>query len=265
MFHLVITFLFAANLSSAEPNSFVDHYISFYQSTFQRLLELEEKIDGLDHSSRLKIRDRKKSYPTQYPGKSILLEDPVLLHAVISERKRLEKQQTFIEEVSKSPRLSSQFEKQLAADFLSLEVNNIIFLYIEHLSDFLSGKKTVNSKTDLETKKILAATLTALYFSKENKKKMALFDQEVLKHTQKTLNSTLRQIYEVIGPFDKDLLPLETGNFSVKKEKQIEQERLEKTKKLLALIERLSQILLKSNRAYWDEYQYNVLKASKSN
>lgn len=261
MFHLVIIFLFAAGLSSAEPTSFVDHYISFYRSTFQRLLELEEKIDGLNHSSRLKIGDRKKSYPTDYRGKSILLYDPILLHAIITERKRLEKQQTFIEEVSKSPRLAKQFEKKLAADFLSLEVNNIIFLYVEHLSDYLSGRKKVKSKTDVETKKVLAATLAALYFSKENKAKMAFFNPEVLEHTQKTLNSTLRQIYDVIGPFDKDLLPLQTGKFSVKKRK----ERLEKTKKLLTLIERLSQILLKTNRAYWDEYQYNVLKASKSN
>lgn len=265
MFHLVIISLFAASLLRAEPNSFVDHYISFYHSTFQRLIELEEKIDGLDHSSRLKIADRKKSYPTNHQGKSILLYDPILLHAIITERKRLEKQQPFIEEVSKSPRLAKQLEKNLAADFLSLEFNNIIFIYVEHLSDFLSGRKKINSKTDIETKKVLAATLAALYFSKENKEKMAFYNPDVIKYTRKHSHSLIALVLEVIGPLDEDLLSPQNGRLSQKQRKKVEKENFDKTKSLISLIERLSQILLKSNRPFWDEYQYNVLRASKGN
>lgn len=265
MHRLALIIVLAASGLTADPNSYFDHYLSFYHNTFQRLIELEEKIDGLDPTTRSRIGDRKKNYPSQFSGKSILLEDPVLIHAVITERKRLEQQQSFIAEISRSPRLKQQFEKQLATDFLALEVNNIIFLYVEHLSDFLSGRRKVKANTESETNRILAATLTALYFSQENKKQMAFFNPEVLKHTQKEFGSTLDLIYESIGPLKADLIPAQVSTSSKRTALNQDKERLEKTKKLLALVDRLGQILLKSNRPLWDEYQYNVLKASKKN
>lgn len=265
MYRLALIIILAASSLQAVSNSYFDHYISFYHNTLQRLIDLEEKIDGLDPSSRSQIGDRKQHYPSHFSGKSVLLEDPVLIHAIITERKRLEKQKSFIEEISRSPQLFRHFEKQLAADFLALEVNNIVFLYVENLSDFLSGRRNIKANSDLETTRILAATLTALYFSRENKKQMAFFNPDVLKHTKKDFGSTLGLVYDSIGSIEEDLIPMQVATNSQKIALKQEKDRLEKTKKLLLLIDRLGKILLKSNRPLWDEYQYNVLKASKKN
>jgi len=262
---LLFILLSAHSLKALESVSYLPNYISLYHATFKKLIEIENRVDGLDESTRDLIGDRKKKYPVSEPEKRFLLPDPALLHAIITERKRLEKESTLIDELTSSKTLSKHLEKKIAADFLALEITNIIIVYTDYLTDYLSGKRKHPPGADLETIQVLAATLTGLHFSKENKKSMAIFNPDVLRQSQTDSMTLLKAVYQGIGKQDEDLIGNPPPHLSKKETSLFEKERLKKTKSLIDMIGYLSQTLLISNKAQWDEYQYNVLKASKKN
>jgi len=259
---LLFIFLISHSLRCLESVSYLPDYISLYHSTFKKLIEIENRVDGLDEATRDLIGDRKKKYPVSKPEKRFLLQDPALLHAIITERKRLEKEGPLIDELTQSKTLSKHLEKKIAADFLALELTNILIVYTDYLTDYFSGKREHPPGADLETIQILAATLTGLHFSKENKNSMAIFNAEVLKHSQNDSMTLLKVVYQGIGKKEEDLIGNPSPHLSKKERSMFEKERLNKTKSLIDMIRHLSQTLLISNKAQWDEYQYNVLKAS---
>jgi len=266
MRNLILVILISVHsLRAAESVSYLPSYISLFHATLDRLIELETRIDGLDESTRDLIGDRKKKYPVSGSEKRFLLQDPALLHAIITERKRLEKQTELIDELIRSKTLSKQLEKKIAADYLALEITNLIIIYTDYLTDFLSGRRKHPPGANIETIQILAATLTGLQFSKENKKTMAFFNPEVLKHSQNESISLLKTVYQGIGQQDEDLIGTPPPHLSKMETSAFEKKRLKQTIALIEMIGQLSQTLLISNKAQWDEYQYNVLKASKKN
>jgi len=260
----LLTFFISCSLTLAtEPVPYLSDYLFLFHTNFKRALELENQIDGLTDEARALIGDREQNYSIPFKGKSKLIDDPKLLNAVITERKRLEKLAPLIDEITRSAFLRKQLQKKIAADFLALEINNIVLIYTEYLNDYLSGRRKGAADFDLDTLKILAATLTGLHFSKEKKQKMAFFNPEVLKYTQKNSQSVLEIVYEGIGTKDEDFIISIPEGSKKSLITKLEQERLQKTQKLLNSIEKLSQIILISNKSLWDEYQYRVMKAAK--
>lgn len=251
----------------ATPSSvpYLNDYLLLYKTAFNEVIELETKVDGLTEQTRKKINDRLREYPTKFKGKSVLIEDPNLLHAVITERKRLEKLKPLIEQLERSPGLASQLKEQLAADFFALEISNIILIYTGYLSDYQSGRRTSQVVLPPESMKIMAATLTALHFSKRRKQTMAFYHPLVLKSLKKEAAVALGVVLEGLGPQNEDLITEIRAEAPLKERKKLEKIRFLKTQELLNCIDKIGKMLLITNKSLWDEYQYHVIKAQREN
>jgi hypothetical protein len=256
--HIHFLLIFFPLLAHGEQNLF-ERYEALHISTLQRLVTLENKIDGLSDEFRTLLKDRKRSYEVSFKGKGKLLDAPALTLAVITERKRLEKEDAFLDELRKSPLLAKQLEKKLASNLLALETTNIVITFVEFLDEYNRGEKLVPGAKDPEVMKVLAGTLTALVYSKSKKEKMAMADPSVIRLISGDSQQTLRIVDSGLGRMNEDTLFFIPEEVSKKEQKKLEYQRLKKTKKLVEMIEQLGTIISVANKSLSDEYQYHVL------
>jgi hypothetical protein len=243
--------------------SLFEQYEKLQRSALQRYLTLEDKADGLTSDFRNLLGDRKIKNPGDFREKGKTLPDPQLLQAVIVERKRLENETSFIEELRNSPLLVKQFEKKIAANLLMLEASVVLLTYAEYLDEFNRGVRKLpkpSNQNDIGTMKVLAATLTAFDYPKIRKTQMALSNSQILSLVPKESQATLKLIEMGLGKMTEDSLLMVDAKTSSSKRKQLEVERLERTHKLISLMDKLSISLIVANRGLFDEYQYRILK-----
>jgi hypothetical protein len=243
--------------------SLFEQYEKLQRSALQRYLTLEDKADGLTSDFRNLLGDRKIKNPGDFREKGKTLPDPQLLQAVIVERKRLENETSFIEELRNSPLLVKQFEKKIAANLLMLEASVVLLTYAEYLDEFNRGVRKLpkpSNQNDIGTMKVLAATLTSFDYPKIRKTQMALSNSQILSLVPKESQATLKLIEMGLGKMTEDSLLMVDAKTSSSKRKQLEVERLERTHKLISLMDKLSISLIVANRALFDEYQYRILK-----
>jgi DNA-binding Lrp family transcriptional regulator len=223
------------------------------------LVTLENKIDGLSDEFRTLLKDRKRSYEVSFKGKGKLLDSPTLTIAIITERKRLEKEEAFLEDLRKSPLLAKQLEKKLASNLLALETTNIVISFVEFLDEYNRGEKQIPGAKDPEVMKVLAGTLTALSYSKSTKEKMALADPSIVQLVPSDSQRTLRMVDSGLGKMSEDTLFFIPEGISKKDQNRLEYQRLKKTKKLVEMVEQLATVISVANKSLSDEYQYHVL------
>lgn len=256
---LILLFLFLPSISFCEP-AFLQTYENLHISTLRRLVNVENKIDGMSEEFRGKLNDRKQSYEVDFKGPGKILSEPTLTIAIITERKRLEKEESFMGELKKNPFLAKQLERKIAANLLALEATNILITFVEFLDEYNRGVKPFKGPPDIEVMKVLAGTHTALTYSKATKEKMALADPEILKVAKAdSPNNILKLIESGLGKMNEDTLFLIPSNISKNEQKQLELKRLKKTKDLVSMIDSLAQAITVANKSLGDEYQYHVL------
>ncbi len=256
--HHLFLLIFVPLVAFGEQDLF-QRYEALHASTLQRLVTLENKIDGLSDEFRTLLKDRKRSYEVSFKGKGKLLDSPTLTIAIITERKRLEREEAFLEDLRKSPLLAKQLEKKLASNLLALETTNIVITFVEFLDEYNRGEKQIPGAKDPEVMKVLAGTLTALSYSKSNKEKMALADPAVVQLVPSDSQNTLRMVDSGLGKMSEDTLFFIPEGVSKKDQNKLEYQRLKKTKKLVEMVEQLAKIISVANKSLSDEYQYHVL------
>ena len=256
--HHLFLLIFVQVLAFGEQELF-HRYEALHASTLQRLVTLENKIDGLSDEFRTLLKDRKRSYEVSFKGKGKLLDSPTLTIAIITERKRLEKEEAFLEDLRKSPLLAKQLEKKLASNLLALETTNIVITFVEFLDEYNRGEKQIPGAKDPEVMKVLAGTLTALSYSKSTKEKMALADPSIVQLVPSDSQRTLRMVDSGLGKMSEDTLFFIPEGISKKDQNKLEYQRLKKTKKLVEMVEQLATVISVANKALSDEYQYHVL------
>ncbi|NBX75764.1 MAG: hypothetical protein EBQ92_04355 [Proteobacteria bacterium] len=234
-------------------------YETLHASTLQRLVSLENKTDGLSDEFRALLKDRKRVYEVSFKGKGKLLDSPTLTIAIITERKRLEKEEAFLEDLRKSPLLAKQLEKKLASNLIALEATNIVVTFAEFLDQYNRGEKPIPEPRDPEVMKVLAGTLTALAYSKSKKETMALANPSLLRLSSTTSQETLDLINSGLGKMNEDTLFFIPEGLSKKEQNKLEFQRLKKTKKLITMVEELATMISIANKPLSDEYQYHVL------
>jgi len=249
----------AVAVIGADESTLFQKYEALHASTLQRLVVLENKIDGISEEVRTLLKDRKRAYAVEFKDKGKLLADPVLTNAIITERKRLEKEETFLQDLRKSPVLAKQMERKLASNLLALEATNVLLTFTEFLDEYNRGIKAFPGPKDLEVMKVLAGTHTALSYPKKIKEQMALADPAILKLSQSETESTLKIIESGLGKMNEDtLFPIPAGT-SKKEQSKLDIQRLKKTKQLIKMVEQLSTIISVANKSLSDEYQLHVL------
>jgi hypothetical protein len=256
--HHLFLLIFVQVLAFGEQELF-HRYEALHASTLQRLVTLENKIDGLSDEFRILLKDRKRSYEVSFKGKGKLLDSPTLTIAIITERKRLEKEEAFLEDLRKSPLLAKQLEKKLASNLLALETTNIVITFVEFLDEYNRGEKQIPGAKDPEVMKVLAGTLTALSYSKSTKEKMALADPSIVQLVPSDSQRTLRMVDSGLGKMSEDTLFFIPEGISKKDQNRLEYQRLKKTKKLVEMVEQLATVISVANKSLSDEYQYHVL------
>lgn len=243
--------------------SLFDQYQKLHRNALERYLNLEDKADGLTSEFRNLLGDRKVKSSGGVQEKGKTLPDPKLLQAVIVERKRLENEKAFIEELSKSPLLIKQFEKKLASNLLLIEASIIVLTYAEYLDEFNRGVRKLpqpSTQDDVGIMKVLAATLTAFDYTKNRKLQMAFSNPRILSLVPKESQSTLKLIEAGLGKMNEDSLLNVDNKIGGPQRKKLEGERLDRTQNLISLIDKLSVSFIIANRSLFDEYQYHVLK-----
>jgi len=256
--HHLFLLIFVQVLAFGEQELF-HRYEALHASTLQRLVTLENKIDGLSDEFRTLLKDRKRSYEVSFKGKGKLLDSPTLTIAIITERKRLEREEAFLEDLRKSPLLAKQLEKKLASNLLALETTNIVITFVEFLDEYNRGEKQIPGAKDPEVMKVLAGTLTALSYSKSTKEKMALADPSIVQLVPSDSQRTLRMVDSGLGKMSEDTLFFIPEGISKKDQNRLEYQRLKKTKKLVEMVEQLATVISVANKSLSDEYQYHVL------
>jgi hypothetical protein len=259
MNHTLLLLLFLFQLLAFGEQPLLQRYEALHNSTLQRLVLLENKIDGLSDEFRSLLKDRKRSYDVSFKGKGKLLDSPSLTLAIITERKRLEKEEAFLDEVRKSPLLAKQLQKKIASNLLALETTNIVITFVEFLDEYNRGEKRVTGAKDPEVMKVLAGTLTALAYSKSKKEKMALSDPSIIQLIPDDSQQTLKRVSSGLGKMDEDTLFFIPEGLTKNEQTKLEYQRLKKTKKLVEMIEQLSTMISIANKSLIDEYQYHVL------
>lgn len=260
-------------ISESLSSDIFSKYEELRKKTLTRLINLENRIDGLNPEFRELLGDRKDKYQTDFTGTGKPLPNPLLHYAVITERKRLENEEVFIRELSQSPLLVKQYTRKIASNLLVLETTNLLVTYVEYLDQYNRGERNLKTATrniashsvptiqmDTDIMKVLAATLTALDYSKEKKASLAFNNPRITSLNPQETEATKKLIEAGLGPWDRDsLLGL---NSSVSKPEQAEQEkkRLKQTKDLVSMLEGLASAFAVANKALGDEYQYKVLK-----
>ncbi|NBW98075.1 hypothetical protein EBR03_00745 [bacterium] len=248
--------------SSLSPEELYQKYEKLQNTTLERLVRLENRIDGLTDEFRAVLGDRKQKYPSDLKGPGKLLFDPKLIHVIISERKRLEKESKFQKELLQNPSLIRQYQKKLASDLLALETSSILITFTEYLDQYSRGERTLEKKVaeDPELLKVLAATHTALDYSHINKKNKAFTDPRVLGLLKPEDQKSLIQLLESgLGKMGEDPLPLSSSKVSASQRTEIDQVRFKKTRSLLNMLDQIAATLLIANKPYIDEYQYRIL------
>jgi len=264
---------------SAEPQAdliaqeIFSRYQQLRENTLQRLINLENRIDGLTPEFRELLGDRKKVYPTDFKGTGKPLLNPLLHYSIITERKRLENESSFMNELSQSPLLIKQYSKKLASNLLVLETTNILATFVEYLDQYNRGERGFPSSPralastgtpitpgDGEIIKVLAGTLTAIDYSKEKKASLALTQERITSLNPEESKATLKLIESGLGPWNQDSLPPVEKTLSKAEQQLQETRRLERTKDLVKMVEGLASAFSVANKALGDEYQYRVLK-----
>lgn len=256
---LLFLFIFFVPFLGASESSLIQRYDLLHASSLQRLVVLENKIDGISDEVRALLKDRKRTYSVDFKEKGKVLDEPMLTNAVITERKRLEKEEAFLEEVRKSPVLAKQLERKIASNLVALEATNILVTFVEFLDEYNRGVKIFPGPKDPEVMKVLAATRTALIYSKTTKEQMALADPQIIKLCQTESDVILKLLNSGLGNQSEDtLLPIPDS--TTRKERQrLELQRLKKTKNLIKMIDQLATLISLANKPLSDEYQYHVL------
>lgn len=231
---------------------------------------MENKSDGLSEEFRNILGDRKLKVTTQFSEKGKVLPDINLLQAMITERKRLEADSIFIDELGKSPLLIKQFEKKICSNLLLLEASIVMLTYIEYLDEFNRGVRKLpkarrniahkNLDEDVRLMKVLSATLTAFDYSKMRKSQMALSNTGILAMNPKESKDILSIIESGLGKMNEDTLITIPDSLPNNEKKQLEDLRLKNTKKLVKMIDRLAKSFIVANKAQLDDYQYHILK-----
>jgi len=239
--------------------SLLQRYELLHNSSLQRLVLLENKIDGLSEEFRSLLKDRKRAYDVSFKGKGRLLDFPSLTNAIITERKRLEKEESFIEDLKKSPLLAKQLERKLASNLLALETTNMVITFVEFLDAYNRGEKPMPLPRDPEVMKVLAGTWTALTYSKSKKETLALADPSLWALVPSESQETLKLVTTGLGKMNEDTLFSFPERISKKEQTKLEYQRLKKTKALVEMIERLATMISIANKPLSDEYQYHVL------
>jgi len=247
-----------------------NQYQSLHQQTLVRYFEVENKSDGLSEEFRNILGDRKLKVTTQFSEKGKVLPDINLLQAMITERKRLEADSIFIDELGKSPLLIKQFEKKICSNLLLLEASIVMLTYIEYLDEFNRGVRKLpkarrniahkNLDEDVRLMKVLSATLTAFDYSKMRKSQMALSNTGILAMNPKESKDILSIIESGLGKMNEDTLITIPDSLPNNEKKQLEDLRLKNTKKLVKMIDRLAKSFIVANKAQLDDYQYHILK-----
>ena len=262
-----------AEISEAFAKEIFSRYEKLRESTLARLVNLENRIDGMSPDFRELLGDRKKPYQTDFNKTGKALMNPVLHYAIITERKRLENEEPFLKELSRSPLLNKQYARKVASNLLVIEATNLLTTYVEYLDQYNRGERGLNpaarnlaSQSEIETKadaeiiKILAATLTAMDYSKEKKATLAYSDPRFTSLNSQESEATKKLIEAGLGPWDKDSLPLVNRDGSPLEKEAEEKRRLKQTKGLVLMLEGLASAFAVANKSLGDEYQYRVLK-----
>jgi len=261
------------DISDSFSKEIFSRYEKLRESTLNRLVNLENRIDGMSPEFRELLGDRKKKYQANFNQTGKALLNPILHYAIITERKRLENEDPFIKELSQSALLMKQYARKVASNLLVLETTNLLMTYVEYLDQYNRGERSLNpsvrnlasqseneTKTDGEIVKILAATLTAMDYSKEKKATLAYSDPKFTSLNNQESEATKKLIEAGLGPWDQDsLLPLNRNASKAEKEAE-EKKRLKQTKDLVLMLEGLASAFAVANKALGDEYQYRVLK-----
>lgn len=255
---LILLIALAHTTCFGETNLF-QRYETLHLSTLQRAANLENKIDGLSEELRNLLKDRKRTYDSPFRGRGKQLPDPQLINAVITERKRLEKEELFIDELRKSPMLTKQLEKKIASNLVALEITNLLLTFTEFLDEYNRGIKSIPGPKDFEVMKVLAGTHTALTYSKSKKEQIALADPQVLRLCKQESQETLKLVELGLGKMTEDTLFFIPPGVSKVEQEKLELKRLKRTKQLVSVLEELATLIAIANKSLSDEYQYRVL------
>lgn len=254
------------SLSFSEPLSaevLMQEYSDLHTKTLKRLLSLEDRIDGLTSEFRKLLGDRKQNYESSFKGPGKLLPDPVLISAIISERKRIERDQDFVNELQKRKGLSKQYLKKIGSNLLALELSSILISYVEYLDEYNRGVRPIPGKTtvgDLDLLKVLAASLTAIEYSKEKKAKLYFSDKRLLALDPQGAQNALAILENGLGKINEESI-VEVKDVPNKKEQlKLEMERLQRTQNLISVLKQLAMQISQANKSLLDEYQYHVIK-----
>lgn len=253
-----IFFIALNSLAFGDRNLF-SKYETLHASTLRRLVNIENRIDGLSEEFRALLKDRKRIYDVDFKMQGKSLEEPLLTNAIITERKRLEAEESFLDDLRKSPTFAKQLQKKIASNLLALEATNIVITFVEFLDQYNRGERPYSGPKDLEVLKVLAGTYTALAYSKSFKERMALADPEITRLTQKESNELLSLIESGLGKMKEDTLLFIPETVDKKERRRLEFERLKKTNKLVSMIEQLATMVSIANKPLSDEYQYHVM------
>lgn len=248
--------------TSLEAPELFNRYDTLYQQTLKRLVEVENRADGLSAEFRDLLGDRKNPYPTSFKGPGKILNDPMLLYFTITERKRLEKEGALIQELKKNPLLLNQYRKRLASNILALELSSVIITFIEYLDEFHRGERKLSNQQaerDWETMTILSGTLTAFKYSKTYKAGL-LISNPLITQLDPQGAKEVRAFFETtLGRFDEDsVLPVSLQG-SPKQRSQQELERFKKTRQLVTNLTKMASTIVATNKSLLDEYQYRIL------
>jgi hypothetical protein len=241
----------------------MQEYASFHSKTLKRLFDLEDRIDGLTTEFRNLLGDRKKKHESTFKGPGKTLVDPVLLSVIISERKRLEKEDSFLEELKKHRGLSQQYLKKIGSNLLSLELSTLVITYVEYLDEFNRGVRGVpgsKKALDLDIMKVLAASLTAMDYSKDKKSKLYFSDPRIAALDPEGAQHALKIIESGLGKLNENSITDITGVTDKKELAKLEMERLKKTRHLILILNQLASQMSLTNKDLLDEYQYRVIQ-----
>ena len=257
----------ASKAQELPAEQLLKEYSVFHKKTLQRLLELEDRIDGLTSEFRSLLSDRKTKYEVSFKGPGKVLAEPVLLSAIISERKRLEKDQSFIEELEKRRGLSKQYLKRMGTNILALELSSLLISYVGYLDEFNRGIRKVpgyETQPDPELLKVLAASLTAFEYTKEKKSNLYFSDKRLVDLDPEGARNALALLESALGKLDEDSIMDLKAELPPSEKSNIEMARLKKTKNLIRTLHNLAAQISFANKALLDEYQYHVIKLNQS-